>query len=555
MRTLHDRSILFEIIEKRTGQVVESFAFSLPPFSIQTSIAQRENITDTFDGVFIDDWGLGNQTMIITGTTGGSRIKTYKSGGKEISGSGEKELFDFRNKIIKYKINDSVKNSVDNFEIRFFDLTLSDRVNASYDAYVVRLVNFDIQRSKEKPKDFDYSIELFCVRSLLEKSSLNQILEEKGLIYKINSLEEDIGEEKEPLKKALTRIEAAREKIQSITKEADSAMGKLNDTRDVLSASLGVVGDCVASVNRYIEIAQNGLNIFYETTDGATGELTNIMDFAKKIVGFPLKIAKDTVKTVTNMIEQLVQKSKKLREETNSYLQFSMMTKKIAIQADEIVKGINDLVLYSKSFYDVKNINVYIGNSKVEYSSFSFLSLKENQTLENLAFVYLGDPSLGGVIAVFNGLSSSLELKTGQTIKIPSKGGNFNKDNPIFDFEHSDFIGRDLLLGEDGDLIFDSFGNIEVANQGETIKQAINLRLKESLGTRKRLKTYGTLKQVGTPSKIDNYFVSSIVETILQDVRVKSVNNIKCSSNGDKLMYEVEILLIDGAASLIRGQI
>ena len=74
MKKFYDKSILFEVVKRSSGDVVDSFAMSIPPGSIRTSLPQRECITDTFDGVFIDDWGIGKQRISISGTTGGKPL-------------------------------------------------------------------------------------------------------------------------------------------------------------------------------------------------------------------------------------------------------------------------------------------------------------------------------------------------------------------------------------------------------------------------------------------------------------------------------------------------
>ena len=74
----------------------------------------------------------------------------------------------------------------------------------------------------------------------------------------------------------------------------------------------------------------------------------------------------------------------------------------------------------------------------------------------------------------------------------------------------------------------------------------MNLRLQGELGARKRLATYGILSRVGSMANIADYFSASIIETLLADVRILSVDNVRAESDGDQIYYQVTMTLIYG---------
>ena len=51
------KSWLFEIVDKETKDIIESFTLIMPPQSLTIKEPQRTSITKTFGNVFVDDYG------------------------------------------------------------------------------------------------------------------------------------------------------------------------------------------------------------------------------------------------------------------------------------------------------------------------------------------------------------------------------------------------------------------------------------------------------------------------------------------------------------------
>ncbi len=76
------KSWLFEVVNTKTKQIVNSFTLILPPQSYTIREKQRVSITKTFGNAFIDDYGPDNIEITIKGISGTAHVfPTYRPKG------------------------------------------------------------------------------------------------------------------------------------------------------------------------------------------------------------------------------------------------------------------------------------------------------------------------------------------------------------------------------------------------------------------------------------------------------------------------------------------
>ena len=184
IKNMWKKSILFEIVDRRNpGIPVEAFTLTIPPESMEVEEEQRISRTDTFGGVFIDDYGEGVKPIKISGHTGGSTLReTYPSGSSAASSNLDKSkkfdgrgaFFYFRDYLMRYKSKKSIRNEYQHYDLRIYDLSLIPSVRAMdkyaieslSDGYECYLEKFKLTRNKERPLFYNYAIELVGTRSL-----------------------------------------------------------------------------------------------------------------------------------------------------------------------------------------------------------------------------------------------------------------------------------------------------------------------------------------------------------------------------------------------------
>ena len=210
------------------------------------------------------------------------------------------------------------------------------------------------------------------------------------------------------------------------------------------------------------------------------------------------------------------------------------------------------IVTFGKSFNAVAESTVTLetetGIQSFRYAGFIPKAVSASDSLDSMAKEYLGNASLGGIIALYNGMRSSDDLMPGMVIRIPVEDVSINASNPVYNISHDDMYGKDIKINQTGDIVFsdEKEGMMDVADNIGTLTQAVNLRLQGELGARKRLVTYGILSRVGNMANIADYFSASIIETLLADVRILSVDNVQAQSDGDQIYYQVTMTLIYG---------
>jgi hypothetical protein len=174
------KSWLFEIVNKDSKEIVESFTLILPPQAYSIKEPQRVSITKTFGNAFIDDYGPDNIQITIKGISGTVHaFPTFQTSGvsKDFTDvaltstniesdqsnygyTGRTAFYKFRNTIMRYKDTEGWENN----ELRVYDL-------ADEQAYKCILLEFALDRNSDKPLHYPFTISLFVYERLDQQTS------------------------------------------------------------------------------------------------------------------------------------------------------------------------------------------------------------------------------------------------------------------------------------------------------------------------------------------------------------------------------------------------
>lgn len=160
------------MLELQSPAGSEFYTFSLPPESIETIYPQRVSETKTFGGMFFDDYGSEAVRITLSGSTGNSELKMVYRGSQEAKWmTGKEEIYYIRDKIARYKDNSTEYDKIKMFlyNLSTVDFNKKEPGNYASDAWEVRLKDFKITQSKDRPFQYNYSVEFLGVRFLPSK--------------------------------------------------------------------------------------------------------------------------------------------------------------------------------------------------------------------------------------------------------------------------------------------------------------------------------------------------------------------------------------------------
>jgi hypothetical protein len=514
-KRLWDRSILFEIARKDSpSKIVEAFTLNIPPESSEITFPQRVSRTFTFGGVFEDDYGLGNETIVISGTTGGKDVyEIYRRtlGNQEYDG--KSTIYEFRERIIRYKRN---YPDYDKYEIRIYDLSarpdgIGDANNLGYsDGYVVSLDDFQITRSSSRPLFYNYRLDLFVLRPLGVK-----IVTLTRTIPKI---------ERSALLQIVDSLRAGFAAI-------DNFFGGIEGIAGQLDSAVGLLADIEGKLRTYIDRTERLIRY--------PGEL------AKKLVN-NVRALRDLVFDIPTTATSLWES---LGEDWNDVWE----------QTKQLVSGSSYLVSYGKT-PDASSATILdrsTGGSDTGYGidqpdgqsqtitvyGRQFVAVPTGIKLESIALSAYGDPDYAKIIADYNGITSNSDLSAGQILAIPViDDSREDFGNQVFDVEGRDFHGTDISIAG-GELVILDSGDYGTISGKENLLQSITMRLSEDLGGRLRDTTYGITQMIGMANvEIEpaTYIATAIRDTVMQDPRVREITGLRFRGEGDKLFVNFD---------------
>ena len=197
------------------------------------------------------------------------------------------------------------------------------------------------------------------------------------------------------------------------------------------------------------------------------------------------------------------------------------------------------------------------GNDSVTYAyDYKTIQMTSSTSFDKLGKDYLGDPSMGAIIAYYNKIQNEHEVEAGAVIKIPVlEKTSSNQRNKIYAVpDMQDNYGRDIELTDNGGFSVAN-GDFGIVEGAKNLAQALGNRFATSSEKRIRLGVYGIRSSIGDPIAIDSYLQSSIEQTVYEDPRINRVDEIDFKGKGDALYITVTYTDINSNQDVFRRKI
>jgi hypothetical protein len=394
----------------------------------------------------------------------------------------------------------------------------------------VSLDDFKISRTKEKPLWYSYSIELVGIvpLGLARKDKPKELGEPLPASYPqpdtYQNIVNELGQGSSTVKKTKDWVNdavlALRRTVNAIRNGFSWAQNILNQIDNLLK----LVTDLENQVNEYIQSA----GTLVSTGLGIYRRLFSIAKFPGSLAKSVLETTNSVMTDLKNTINYTATIKETLGDDYNQ----------IALALNETQRIAAQIVGFGKSQNANSETNVSVDGKNITIYGTKSISIPAETTLERVAVEQYGDATKNTLLATYNGLTDN-ELTTGMELQIPIISKSVTGlDNLIFSWDQNSSLGTDIQIGTDNELVFSESGDFALILNEANLVQAINLRLNETLGSRLRLTTYGLKNAVGSAG--DNsapiaYIITNLTDTLKQDPRIKTVENIKIRGQGDSL--------------------
>jgi hypothetical protein len=206
-----------------------------------------------------------------------------------------------------------------------------------------------------------------------------------------------------------------------------------------------------------------------------------------------------------------------------------------------------DCVIYVDDDGNDVTANVY---------DYKTVKMTSTTTFDALAQEMYGNPSMGTLIAYYNKIQNEHTIEAGSTLRIPVLTvQDQNLNNRIYaPHELQDNYGRDIALTDSGGFKA-AYGDIAVVKGPQNLHQATGNRLTTASKKRIRIGAYGIRSSIGDPMAVSSYLIASIEQTLKQDPRIASIDEIKFEGKGDKLYITVTYTDINSNKDTYTGEI
>jgi hypothetical protein len=465
--------------------------------------------------------------------------------------TGEQEIYCLRDKIKEWK-SDTAKIGR---TVMLYDLS-KFRAGEGYNKaeerngfvpnyWRVFLGDFKIRRSSDRPFTYRYTLECTGVDPTDFKSPLAE-------------------EEADKLTDWIKSIENFADKIENLfafTGDVNAVLNKLQNAIQRFKDALQMVADALAGAVESVLSMFNNLANIANSLLNLPGDITNM---ALNLGLECMNSALDTLKNCVDVVDTVISmKDADYWANKDTLDAFGMTADEfkdaVKLECSEAEESAEGLVAWAKSeALPVIQVGAPGPDGKprmvLSYGD-STVRVTSVDTLEGLAMKYCGDPDKAIDIAAYNGVASLNEIPPGTTIKIPLLKKAPATRNKIYALPGDrDNYGRDIAMSDDGSILAGADGDYKLAGGAENLSRAILLRLRESVNKRIRLNAYGIRNNISDPAAGVAYILSSIDLTVKSDPRVKSVDGINFTGQGDNLNVAVYYTDINSAAGSATGR-
>lgn len=221
---------------------------------------------------------------------------------------------------------------------------------------------------------------------------------------------------------------------------------------------------------------------------------------------------------------------------------------KLVAEVYDIDDNINKMKKLAKETYANCETIIYVDENGNDASIIVYdhknMIWKSSDTFDAIAEKEYGDASFGALLAYYNGIKKEFEIEAGTKIKLPifTKDKNILENKVYYPPMQKELYGRDIGIDDNGNL--KTFGgDFAIISDKSNLTQGLLNRLTTAFAKRIRLTSYGIRAEIGEPSIVKSYVLSSVEQTVLADPRVAEVTEINLDGKGDKM--NVSVLYID----------
>lgn len=530
----------------------DSFAFGVPPESEEIVLPQRKTETKTFGGLIVDDYGCHELKITLAGNTVNNELRRiYHTDGQQEYLTGEDEIFKLKALIEKYKQNKNTMGS----KILLYDLSKHGNIRKkkkTIDSFCWEVfpAEFKIKRSKERPFTYTYSIEFTAVGTE-SKLQLDKTVRILGVDFnpafdKINKYLDDLESKFAFMKTAIAKINETRAFVQKCKELTLLAVGGTINVFRTLIDDTFVVGNTVFDL--YRETAGGAIPFAIDNSDFAAALLIDLSENIHRLA----RDIKSATKKEFYMPVGIFDNWETAIEELDTLGQLSL---------NNIDREIDSMIVTAKmNKPQEQQLQVGENRSITTYGT-KIALITDGMNFEKLAQEHYGDSSKAYIIASANSASSMSDLisRNGKYVLIPVlKRGEANFENQIIGLSgQRDSYGKDIALDDYGHIVLNESGSdFKFVSGKKNLSQSILMRLQENTSKRVRLQLYGIKTSIPDSEQAGAaYILSSIIQTLNQEPRIKELKGVSFKGEGDVLKIDIDYTDIGGSGNTIKGVI
>ena len=571
-----------------SGIPEETFAFGVPPESEEITLGMRKSETKTFGGLVVDDYGCDNAVKIsFTGSSVNNELrKIYNPHGASKYLTGEEEIYTFKAFLEKCKRKENLNGKMLMYDLSKHDKSHKKRNNITETfCWQVFPGELKIKRSKEKPFTYTYSIDFTAIPNsksitIPEKEKIVSFEDKLDRLFYIvdKKLWTNLRKSQTVMQGALDKINRLRQMVKA-SKEFIKALvnGAINEIKKTLSLAMDISN---ATVSLWHETVGAIVPFIMELADYAALQLLDIMkqiavtgSNIKSMATKEFYLPKNTFDSMELIKEQFIEALELFADEAyRETVHLSLLAKNILPNELEI-KEEEDERQKQKKQEEEEKYNFNVKTQSMDYTSNEDDEEKHNtiiygadvelitdgMSFESIAIANYGDVNKAELIANINNASSIDELirEGHKEVIVPRLEKRVtNTDSVIIGFAgQRDNYGVDIALDEKGNMSFNNRGDdFKLVEGKDNLSQAILNRLKESVNKRVRLQYYGIKVTFPDEPAVSNaYILSSIIQTLKMEARIKEILGISFREDADALRIDIDYTDIGGQLNTLQG--
>ena len=529
------KAYLLEFRSLDNNLLTDSFVFSVPPESEEFTFPKRYSETKTFGGSVFEDYGNDVDRIVLSGSTINEELRCISKSGAVEEVRGEEEIFYLQELINKYGKKQNIGKS-------YATVYCLDSQNNGIKWWDVIIESLQIRRSKDRPIAYTYTLSMIGYRTYKNKvvgpSSLLDEIETKvkGWIDNINAGADWLAGGMENMREAMNYISRIKKLTTSFTASLKNYVNVVNGYIDlsakIVKSTLNL-GQTVVREAERIALG-SGLDVLNQVAE-LNDAVVDVVDYVRNFPEY--SISQDLLEQYKMTASEIADSWRVIASDMESASAHTVATTRMECQkvSYSVIPGGEE-----------KNDQVIVVYGTKAHRA------TQSDTYAKLAQDYLGSPDLGSMIAIYN---NNGDIKAGDIINIPLTNKQDSvQGNMIYpSIGEIDNYGRDIGINDNGDIA--SFhGDLGLSSEKNNLSQAIESRLSTAVNSRIRLQVYGIRASVGDPGQAQNFIVSSVSRTLEQEPRIKTVDKIKFTGEGDSLNLSVEYTDVNGLEQSYGGK-